>query len=337
METKIIRPENVPEIPGLVFRHFRGAEDFPLMVPVAVASATADGEDNIATVETVTKQYESDYSLDPGRDMIMVEVAGELVGYFRCWWYAELGDTSRSYVSWGCLLPQWRRKGIGTCTQAWLEARQREIAAGHPAACGKVHQAGHIDAQHGKAALLAKFGYKPWRGGHEMLRPSLDDIPDFPLPDGLELRPVTPDHYRAIWDAAEEAMRDHAGVEEPDERDYQNWLTDPYVFQPQLWQVAWDAGGDEIAGQVRTFILAEENVKYNRKRGYTEFISVRRPWRRRGLARALIVRSLAVQKAAGMMESMLGVDSRNTSDANRIYRTCGFQVMTSNYLLRKVM
>jgi mycothiol synthase len=33
----------------------------------------------------------------------------------------------------------------------------------------------------------------------QMVRPNLDDIPDFALPDGLEIRPVTTDHYRAIW------------------------------------------------------------------------------------------------------------------------------------------
>ena len=69
------------------------------------------------------------------------------------------------------------------------------------------------------------------------------------------------------------------------------------------------------AGQVRTFINEAENEKYNRKRGFTEFISVRRPWRKRGLARALIVRSLQLQKEQGMTESALGADSENISGA----------------------
>ena len=89
------------------------------------------------------------------------------------------------------------------------------------------------------------------------------------------------------------------------------------------------------AGQVRTFINAAENEKYNRKRGYTEFISVRRPWRKRGLARALIVRSLRLQKECGMTESALGADSENISGATRIYEDCGFRITKRNTLYRK--
>ena len=57
---------------------------------------------------------------------------------------------------------------------------------------------------------------------------------------------------------------------------------------PELWQVAWDVAKDEIAGQIQTYIDARENEKFARHRGYTEGISVRRPYRRRGLALSLI-------------------------------------------------
>jgi len=48
-------------------------------------------------------------------------------------------------------------------------------------------------------------------------------------------------------------------------------------------------------------------------------ISVRRPWRKRGLARAMIARSLHVLKEQGMTESCLNVDTENLSGATRIY------------------
>lgn len=89
--------------------------------------------------------------------------------------------------------------------------------------------------------------------------------------------------------------------------------------------------------QVRPFIDQAENEKYKRKRGFTEEISVRRPWRRRGLARALIARSLLVQKAHGMSESTLSVDSENLSGATRLYEECGFQVVKQNAIYRKAL
>jgi ribosomal protein S18 acetylase RimI-like enzyme len=110
---------------------------------------------------------------------------------------------------------------------------------------------------------------------------------------------------------------------------------DTTVFQPELWQVAWDIATDQVAGQVRTYIDHEQNKLYHRLRGWTEFISVLRPFRRRGLARALIARSLRAQKQAGMTESALGVDSDNLSGATRVYEDCGFRVVKRTTIYRK--
>jgi len=146
---------------------------------------------------------------------------------------------------------------------------------------------------------------------------------------------VLPEHYRAIWDADTEAFRDHWGFVEPGEEDYQAWLADKTVFQPELWQIAWDVAQNQVAGQVRTYIDHEQNETYHRQRGWTESISVRRPWRRRGLARALIIRSLRAQKEAGMRESALWVDSENLSGATRVYEECGFRVAKRETIYQK--
>jgi ribosomal protein S18 acetylase RimI-like enzyme len=90
-----------------------------------------------------------------------------------------------------------------------------------------------------------------------------------------------------------------------------------------------------VAGQVLTYIDAAENTEYHRKRGHTEFISVRRPWRRRGLARALIARSLRVQKELGMTQSALGVDTQNLHGALRLYESMGFEVVKQSATYRK--
>ena len=146
---------------------------------------------------------------------------------------------------------------------------------------------------------------------------------------------MLPEHYRQVWDTSNEAFADHWGFAQPSEEDYQAWLTNKTIFQPSLWQIAWDVVSNQMAGQVRTFIDHAQNEKYHHKRGYTEFISVRRPWRTRGLARALIIRSLKAQKEQGMLESALGVDSENLSGATRVYEDCGFRVVKKNALYRK--
>jgi ribosomal protein S18 acetylase RimI-like enzyme len=167
-----------------------------------------------------------------------------------------------------------------------------------------------------------------------MVRPTLDDIPEFPLPDGLELRQVLPEHYPAIWQLTVDTSQDEWGHHPFTDDDYQEWLTGA-DFQPELWQTAWDTGTNQVVGQVSTFINHIENKQFNRRRGYTEGIGVARSWRKRGVASALISRSLKAQKAAGMTESALVVDSENPSGAGHLYETLGFQVVKRDTLYRK--
>jgi mycothiol synthase len=335
MNTKdLINIADAPAIPGLAFRHFRGAEDYPKMVAVIAASAEADKMERVDSVDDIANAYVHLVNCDPYQDMIFAEVNNEIIGYSRGFWRQE-EDGPRIYASVGFLSPAWRRKGIGTSMFRWIENRMRVIAESQPTMEAGLFEGFVTDGNTGLAALLEKNSYTPIRYIVEMLRPDLENIPDFPMPDGLEVRPVSPEHYRAIWDADQEAFRDHWGYSKPTEEDYQAWLGNKYIFQPQLWQIAWDMKTNEIAGQVRTFINAAENEKYNRKRGYTEFISVRRPWRKRGLARALIVQSLRLQKEQGMTESALGADSENISGATRVYEDCGFQVIKRNTIYRK--
>lgn len=324
----------MPAVAGLVFRRFRGSSDYPRMAVAIQASADADKIERADTAADIANAYAHLSNCDPYQDMIFAEVEGEVIGYARAFWWEEVNGP-RIYGFVGFLVPAWRRKGIGRVMLHWLEDRLREIAAGHPADRPAFFQAFTDEHEVGLAALLTQEGYQPVRYFYQMVRLTLDDIPDFPLPEGLELRPVLPEHYRALWEADVEAFQDHWGYAPPTEADYQAWLNNKTLFQPPLWQVAWDVANDQVAGQVRTFIDEAQNEKYQRRRGWTEFISVRRPWRRRGLARALIVRSLRLQRELGMTESALGADSENLSGATRVYEDCGFAVVQRSTAYRK--
>jgi ribosomal protein S18 acetylase RimI-like enzyme len=77
------------------------------------------------------------------------------------------------------------------------------------------------------------------------------------------------------------------------------------------------------------------NRERDRKRGYTEHVFVRRPWRRRGLAKALLVRSLGVLKEEGVDEAELGVDSENDSGAYGLYERLGYVTERTDIWFRK--
>ena len=141
------------------------------------------------------------------------------------------------------------------------------------------------------------------------------------------------DHYRLIWDAQSEAFIDHWGPTESTEEDYQRWLSDPVTFDPKIWKVAWD--GDQVAGMVLNFVSEKENQEYQRKRGYTEFISVRHPWRRLGLARSLLVQSIEMFREIGVEETVLGVDTQNPNHALNLYESVGYKITQKGTTYRK--
>jgi len=323
-----------PAIPGLVFRRFRGESDYPAMVQLTNERAAFNGDEFNLSVEELADESKPSEHFDPTHDLLLAEVAGELVGYWRVkWWNVDNG--TRVYGIAHFLHPDWRDRGIGRAALLWAENRARAIAAGHDVSRPKYLQGFATQGNRYQAALLEANGYQAVRTFQLRVRPALDDIPDFPLPDGLEVRPVRPEQYRALWDADLEAFHDAWGADEPDEQDYQRWLAHPVWFQPELWQVAWDTATGEVAGQVRTFIDHAENERFSRRRGYTEFISVRRPYRRQGLARALIALSLRAQRDAGMTESALHVDADSLTGAMRVYEECGFRVEQTDTLYRK--
>ncbi len=330
----ILNVAGAPVIDGLVFRRFRGPSDYAPMAAVITASAAADDHERAVTAEDIALSYGHLTHSDPYQDMIFVEIDGRLVGYGRGEWQEEL-EGPHVFNLVGYLVPEWRRRGIGAAMLRWLEDRLRDVAATLPPGRERYFQTGAPLSAVGLVALLERAGYAPVRYAHDMVRPSLDDIPDFPLPEGLEVRPALPEHYRAIWDADDEAFRDHWGYIPHTEEDYLGWMESKRFFQPHLWQIAWDTATNEVAGQVKTYIDEPENEKFNRRRGYTEGISVRRPYRRRGLARALIARSLRLQREMGMTESALGVDSENLSGATRVYEDCGFRTVKRYAVYRK--
>ena len=88
-------------------------------------------------------------------------------------------------------------------------------------------------------------------------------------------------------------------------------------FQDPKWHMEEieRAAGDQIAGMVLSFINKAENEEFRRKRGYTENICVLRPWRKQGLAKALIALSLKALKERGMDHAALGVDARRRRHA----------------------
>ena len=320
----------VPRLDGVVFRFFRGASDYPHFARVITANARGEGNDRVETAEALASSYDHLERCDPTRDLLVAEVDGRPVGYGRVWWDQE-PDGLQIYRQVCFLDPGFGGGGIGSTLFAWNEARLGEIAAGHHAE-NKVFEVFVSDGNGGATELVRSGGYEPDTYMAEMVRPTVDDLPDYSLPDGLEIRPVTEDQLRTIWEADMDAFRDHRWYVEPTEEGYARFLAFPYNDY-SLWKIAWDDQG--VAGQVKSFIDEAQNAEYGRKRGWTEAISTSRRWRRRGVAKALIVESIRELAARGMTEVALGVHTENPNGAYDLYAGLGYEVVHTWTTYRK--
>jgi mycothiol synthase len=309
--------------------------DLPEFVRVSNAANVTDGIDERSSQAGLANWLLTPRAnFNPADDLVVATVGERVVGYGWVDW-VETTDGKREYRTRGHVDPDWRRRGVGAAILAHNEARILEVAAGHPDDRPRVFGAYSPERRRGAVALLTGAGYRPVRYFFDMLRPTLDDVEVPPLPDGMAIRPVTDRAgIRQLFDADTEAFMDHWGGFDASEATFNQWMQDPN-FDPSLFVIAWD--GDEIAGAVINSIDAEENEALDRRRGLLASVFVRRPWRRRGLAAALVGRSLALLRERGMTSAWLGVDADNPNGALGVYERAGFGVQMRSTAYHKPM
>ena len=335
MTTSVDREVDLPGAPpiaGLQFRTFHPDRDYEGLVALIREAHLADGVDWIPTVENLRTEHEHGGEFDPRRDLLLALVDDTVVGASET--NVRTRELGPSHHVEGWVSPAFRRRGLGRALLHWAEARAREVALVDGRTGERSLGSWPDEAQAGAVALYESEGYAIVRYGFMMVRDLTEPIPELPLPDGLELRPVEPVDHRRIWDADVEAFRDHWDPGERTDADFEGWFASPEL-DTGLWRVAWD--GDEVAGSVMNFIYPAENETLGQQRGWLDHVSVRRPWRRRGLASALIAASMRALRDVGMTEAALGVDAENPSGALRVYENLGFRRTRTGVAYRKAM
>lgn len=314
--------ELAASLPGLVLRAFDPTKDHRAVAEFICAVNAADGSDFMPSEEVMRDEYRPSERFDPATDVLLAEVRGGLVGIADTSWRAR--ETAIDHEVGVRVHPAWRRRGLGTVLRQRLETRARVIAAVGAGGSGPRRLTMFVeDATSGASDFAAAADYAPGIYGFEMRRPLDRPIEPVALPHGLEVRPVRPEDHRAIWDADCEAFLDHHDPTIRDDNDFRAWFAQP-TLDTSLWRVAW--AGDEVAGSVMTFVWTDENERLGVRRAWLEHVSVRRPWRGRGVARALISATLEMLQAAGFEDAKLGVHGDNPTGAVGVYERCGFEI-----------
>jgi mycothiol synthase len=223
------------------------------------------------------------------------------------------------------VIPGHRGNGVGSQLLQRLEKRARELARKAPA--GEPVWLSVSAGQHNVDAppLFERHGFEFTRVFLKMAI-DLDEAGGEPaIPEGIVFEPLRAGTERAVFDASEEAFRDHWDHVPHDYGEWRAWMLDREDSDPSVWVIAWD--GDEIAGGSLNAVEDGD--------AWVGVLFVRRPWRRRGLGSALLKASFDEFRKRGVKRALLGVDAENPTGATRLYEQAGMRVAHEERLYRK--
>lgn len=229
--------------------------------------------------------------------------------------------------SYACVHPDHWGRGIGTVLTEWVEARAAQRIQDAPEGTRVRLQFGMAAENQEATDLLEERGYAFERSFQRMVIELGEPPPPPEWPAGLSVRLYRkgPDD-RPTWQAVEEAFDDHWGNVRGT---FEEW-SKTYAresFDPSLWFLAVE--GDEIAGA---------SLCSNRDRmGWVGALSVRRPWRRMGLAVALLHHTFGEFYRRGQRRVGLSVDSSSLTGATRVYERAGMRTDQHRIVYAKVL
>lgn len=211
----------------------------------------------------------------------------------------------------GFVHPDHQGRGLG----AWLLARGENRAGELRKPKLQTFSLAADDRAH---RLFEQFGMRELRRYYRMMI-ELEEAPlPARLPDGLKLETFEPGEARAFHDALIEAFEDEWNfVAMPFDQWRELRLVQDPDFDPTLWFVVRD--GEEIAAVMR-------NEPDRSGAGFVGALGVRKPWRRRGIALALLQHAFGEFYRRGKRRVALGVDAENPTGATRLYERAGMQV-----------
>ncbi len=306
-------------------------ENMPAVVDLFNACALEQVGTRKFTPEDVRAEW-----MSPGFNLatdtrIVLDEAGAAVGYVEVW---DIAPHLRT-IAWGRVHLDFRGRGLGTRLLWWAETRARQAVPKAAPGARVSLITSTVDTDRAGQRLFAHRGFELVR---QFLRMeiALDVPPPMPQwPPGINVRPMRPGDERALLRADREAFQDHWGhVDRPFEADFRRWMhfieNDPN-FDAELWFLALD--GHEIAG----FSLCSPAEPGQGEIGYVKTLGVRRAWRRRGLALALLHHSFGAFYRRGRRKVALGVDAQNLTGALRLYEKAGMRPMRQTNTYEKVL
>ena len=298
--------------------------DAPALSELFNASKRADGmPDEVRSVDEITHELEDPGTRLEADSQVGLGADGRPLAWGSVWCRITARHLARAVV-FGDVHPEARRQGVGRALLAWELARADERLATEldPMLPRRVDLY-TSDVAEGRAALARSAGMAPVRWFSKMTRSLTEPVAHAEVPPGLEMIAWADDRSDASLDALNDAWRDHWGYEPMPPEVWRYRTHDDAAFLAPASRLAVD--DDDVAG----LVLCSEQAAQVGDEGRTawlDLIAVRRAWRKRGVASALIAASLVALADEGFRTAALDVDSASPTGALGLYERHGFRV-----------
>ena len=289
-EPPVLRPATPDDVPAITRLFNRGSEE--------LFDEADESEDDI-------RRFLTSDELDPAEDIRLAESDGEVVGYADIYPHPHPSywiDVRVAPSVDGPLRAQ---------LLEWTFDRVREKGANHLLA-------GAWARDEPMRRALVEAGFERTRGSYRMRIDFDDELEEPRLPEGVWIRSMTPDDARVAHETHEETFEDMWGHAPTSFEDWQHW----FLGEDHDWSLFFLA---EAEGEAAGVALCRRRPT-EPDIGAIRVVGVRRPWRRQGVGRALMLHAFREFRRRGMRGASLGVDAESLTGAQRLYATVGMHV-----------
>ena len=264
--------------------------------------------------EATVRQWLTAPELDPEHNIRLAISDGELAGY------ADIAPHPEPTYWLDVRVPMSVGDEVRDALIAWGEERAREQDASLIRAFMPENDTRYASALTRKGCDLIRHSYR--------MRIDFTEPPSAPeWPEGVTVRAAVEGDIRTAYDVYTETFEDTWEFGRDPFEEWRHWMVEDDL-DLSLWFVAEDR--DEVAGAALCKPHdAEQGL------GWVNILGVRRPWRRRGLGRALLLHLFGEFHRRGFHGVGLGVDAESLTGANRLYESAGMRVSRRNDIYEK--
>lgn len=308
---------------GLTWRPLRATDLLALSDLVARCEQHDDPPYRTSAAELAQDIFDT-----PGADL-----AAGTIGAFddtgRALAYGRIRRTGEGagVVIGGGVDPSLRRRGLGRDILQWQIERARVLADGPVTITTYVE-----DDMGDHSSMLEEEGFTPQRRFWELRRDLALPLPDVsPLRPPLTLERWHPELGEQVRLAHNESYVDGSGVALATP---ESWREDLAHAVPEWSFLVMDRSTDRtpIAGYLISGRYEQDWAALGYTSGYADLLGVRREYRGRRVASALLIAAMRAYRDSGMEYACLGVDSALDDATSTLYEQLGFEATRGSTL-----